>query len=104
MGKIYDRIRVGGKVRTKPAKITAWGKVPVDGQEQQPDPKLKGVYGKNCNVTACQQPGATWWNFVMRKYYCAECAHEINYRPLDNGRYLCSPGDGTEINTHKDEY
>lgn len=39
---------------------------------------LKGVYLGNCNVTACQQPGATWWNTAMGKFYCRSCAKAIN--------------------------
>jgi hypothetical protein len=39
---------------------------------------LKGVYLGNCNVTACQSPGAVWWNTAMRKFYCRSCAKEIN--------------------------
>ncbi|MDR9847063.1 hypothetical protein [Herbaspirillum huttiense] len=39
---------------------------------------LKGVMGGNCNVTACQKPGATWWNIGSRAYYCRSCAEAIN--------------------------
>lgn len=54
-----------------------------------PDPALKGVYGGNCNVTACQLPGAKWWNWGSRAFYCHSCAHDINKFPVD-GRVLCS--------------
>ncbi len=41
------------------------------------DEKLKGVEGKNCNVTACQQPDAVWFNEGTQKYYCRGCAIKI---------------------------
>lgn len=31
-----------------------------------------------CNRTACQKPGAAWWNTSTRAYYCADCAKAIN--------------------------
>ena len=40
--------------------------------------KLKGKKNGNCNVTACQRPGATWWNVGTRAYYCEHCAKRIN--------------------------
>ena len=40
---------------------------------------LKGASGGNCNVTACQKPGANYFNKSNRKYYCAACAREINW-------------------------
>jgi hypothetical protein len=49
----------------------------------------KGLRLGSCNVTACQRPGAYWYNSVMKAWYCTSCAHEINYRPLPNGEYLC---------------
>lgn len=44
-----------------------------------PDPTLKGIKDGNCNVTACQRPGATFFNKSTRKYYCRACAKEINW-------------------------
>ena len=44
-----------------------------------PDPVLKGAKGGNCNVTACQKPGAMYYNKSTQKYYCKECADEINW-------------------------
>lgn len=41
-------------------------------------PENKGEKGKNCNRTACQTHGATWYNLSTRAYYCAECALLIN--------------------------
>lgn len=43
-----------------------------------PSPEeLKGVEGGNCNRTACQQPGAVWYNESTQKYYCRICAITI---------------------------
>lgn len=39
----------------------------------------KGVKNGRCNVTACQKPGANYFNKSTKKYYCAECAREINW-------------------------
>lgn len=39
---------------------------------------LKGVYLGNCNLTACQEPGAVWWNTGTRRWYCRRCANAIN--------------------------
>ncbi len=38
----------------------------------------KGVRGENCNRTACQGPGATWYNFGSLAWYCRHCADLIN--------------------------
>ena len=40
---------------------------------------LKGVKGGRCNVTACQRPGAVYFNKSTLKYYCATCAEDINW-------------------------
>lgn len=38
----------------------------------------KGVFGKNCNVTACQlADSAFFYNRGTRKYYCYHCAKDI---------------------------
>jgi hypothetical protein len=44
----------------------------------QHDPALKGKFGGNCNRTACQVPGADWWNPNTNAYYCCDCAVLIN--------------------------
>lgn len=38
---------------------------------------MKGQANGNCNVTACQKPGAIYYNSVMHAYYCESCAVEI---------------------------
>ncbi len=49
---------------------------------------MKGLYMGNCNRTACQRSGATWFNHAMAlsrsdkktapAYYCQHCARLIN--------------------------
>ncbi len=39
---------------------------------------LKGTYQGNCNRTACQSPGAVWWNRGSYSWYCRECALMLN--------------------------
>jgi hypothetical protein len=53
------------------------------------DPALKGVKGKNCNITHCQQAGAVYYNRAMCAYYCSRCAHRINECPVEGGP-LCT--------------
>lgn len=38
----------------------------------------KGLKNGSCNRSACQQPGATWYNSGSRAYYCTKCAGMIN--------------------------
>lgn len=38
----------------------------------------KGWEGGPCNLTACQRPGARWWNTSTRAWYCDDCAAAIN--------------------------
>jgi hypothetical protein len=38
----------------------------------------KGVEGGNCNRTACQAPGATFYNASTMKWYCPKCYEKIN--------------------------
>lgn len=40
--------------------------------------ELKGQKDGNCNRTDCQKPGAVYYNYSTRKWYCPECAHKIN--------------------------
>lgn len=59
---------------------TKTGKANLKFKTINPTPmSLKGVYGKNCNVTRCQKPGAVFYNFGSRAYYCRSCAEAINY-------------------------
>jgi len=47
-------------------------------QTDKPVGEDKGVKGGNCNRTACQAPGAYWFNHSTRAYYCGTCADLIN--------------------------
>jgi hypothetical protein len=58
----------------------------------------KGSFGGPCNRTACQRPGASWFNHSTRAYYCTECAGLINW-PGGRadamrlfGHDVCTPG------------
>ncbi len=42
------------------------------------DPDKGTVLGGECNRTACDRHGATWWNNRTVRYYCKSCAMEIN--------------------------
>lgn len=44
-----------------------------------PEPNMKGVMGGNCNITACQAAEAEYYNKATKKYYCENCAEEINW-------------------------
>ena len=39
----------------------------------------KGKKGCICNVTSCNNKGAIYFNKSTKKYYCKECADEINW-------------------------
>jgi hypothetical protein len=54
----------------------------------------KGVYLGKCNRTACPTRPATWWNRVMRAFYCRKCAREINHC-CPEGQPLCTEGQPT---------
>jgi len=45
--------------------------------DDMPAPADKGKQGRNCNVTACQRPGAWFYNNGTRAYYCLHCAWDI---------------------------
>jgi len=38
----------------------------------------KGEKGQRCNRTACQAPGAYWYNHSTQKWYCGTCADLLN--------------------------
>lgn len=63
----------GKKVTLGPGRLSWEVKPP-----SQPDPALKGVKGGNCNITACQSPGAHFWNKAMNRYYCHYCATDMH--------------------------
>lgn len=53
-------------------------------------PKLKADKGHkdgSCNVTACQEPGANFFNRSTKAYYCEFCARRINN--FDDTRKYC---------------
>lgn len=39
----------------------------------------KGLKNGSCNRTACQKPGATYFNKSTKAYYCEDCARAINW-------------------------
>ncbi len=59
----------------------------------------KGRKNGSCNVTACQAPGATFFNKSTRAYYCAGCAKEINW---PGGRADCMALYGTPLLCEED--
>lgn len=55
----------------------------------------KGLYGGSCNRSACQKPGATWYNHATHAYYCTQCASLLNRANADwaidqYGHHLCT--------------
>lgn len=40
--------------------------------------KLKGAKDGLCNRSARLAPGASWYNHSTQKYYCYNCAMELN--------------------------
>lgn len=84
MGIIANRFRVMAIVKKRPElsdllnrTLTA-KEMPKAMDDAAVKAALKGVFKGNCNVTACQKPSATYFNYSTRKYYCAHCAYEIN--------------------------
>lgn len=74
------------------------GQIVKQNAEESKKAALKGKQGGNCNVTACQKPGATWWNTSTRAYYCAHCANEINrWSKHDEGYEICYPSESAAI-------
>lgn len=41
------------------------------------DNEDKGLENGNCNRSACQQPGAIWYNHWSKKWYCYRCSLDI---------------------------
>ena len=60
--------------------------------ELKPD---KGRMNGSCNRTACQQPGASWFNTSTRAYYCEPCARDItDFTKRVDGFHICFPTTG----------
>jgi len=52
-----------------------------------------GKAGELCYRTACQKPGADFWNASTHKYYCVDCARDINFwSRRDVGFDICVSG------------
>jgi len=66
-------------------------------QTMAKDPALKGVKDGNCNITACQSPGAHFWNRVMNKYYCHHCAGDMHRFALRVGEETLFPNFDAEL-------
>jgi hypothetical protein len=79
-GSIEQRIlmkrrarRMGHPFESSPVAVTLYG--------GQTEPVLKADKGKmagSCNRTACQEPGAVWWNRGSYAYYCYDCSRMLN--------------------------
>jgi hypothetical protein len=55
----------------------------------------KGKLRGSCNRTACQRPGATWFNTSTRAYYCQPCALDItDFTKRVDGFHICFPTSG----------
>lgn len=54
----------------------------------------KGEKGGTCNVSACSNTNALYFNKSREKYYCKACADEINWI---GGRADCLMLYGTEL-------
>ena len=71
--------------------------VTVDRGYTGPNKPDKGLEDGSCNRTACQAPGATWFNHSTRAWYCRPCAHLINAACRQDqfirylGHDLCTP-------------
>ncbi|MDE4297125.1 hypothetical protein PXK56_18230 [Phaeobacter gallaeciensis] len=52
--------------------------------------KTKGqMHNGICNTTACDRPGAIYWNSMTHGFYCRHCADGINFKD-----YICKPVEG----------
>jgi len=57
----------------------------------------KGKWNGSCNRSACQRPGATWFNTSTRAYYCEPCARDISrFAKRADGFHICFPTTGDE--------
>lgn len=90
MGAYTDRLRqkIHGGAKQGEVIIQAYGNSKGTGKTRIPnmfgeyrEPELKpdkGEKGGSCNRTACQRPGAIWYNRAMYKWYCSRCARMLN--------------------------
>lgn len=97
-------VNIGGKlVKVERFYKRGWGnkgmstniaKIAAENNSEAIKKELKGKRNGNCNVTACQRPGATWWNTSTRAYYCRSCADEINrWSRHDEDIEICYPSE-----------
>jgi len=64
----------------------------------------KGKLRGSCNRTACQRPGAAWFNTSTRAYYCQPCALDITgFTKRVDGFHICflTSGDAAKDATVK---
>lgn len=69
---IQERLRQG-KNKPQPKNQTAQARNIANGNHPE-----KGLFNGRCNVTACQEPGAVFFNTGSNAYYCSECAADIH--------------------------
>jgi hypothetical protein len=66
---------------------------------------MKGQLNGLCNRTACQRPGATWFNTSTRAYYCEDCARDITgFTKRVDGFHICYPSTGNVAEDAKMEF
>jgi hypothetical protein len=68
---------------------------------------MKGQYGQECNITACQKPNSAFWlNRLNNQYYCEDCARRLNNDEFNKRDCLRLLGDiqmCVEVNTGYEE-
>lgn len=74
----------GRQVKLGPGTLQ-WGDAHTITLDRGPDPALKGKKDGNCNRSACQEPGAYFYNTATRAYYCIACARDIRRWGLMDG-------------------
>lgn len=79
----FSRARVPAQAVTRPRAGQTPARYEHEELSKVQAAELKGQKGGNCNVTACQRPGAWFRNagYQLPKgghaYYCHYCAHDI---------------------------
>ena len=94
---LFDKLVKGKKNKSY---LSSYSNVPNQNTAQAKNKlALKGIKGGNCNVTACQKLGATWYNSATNAYYCPYCAHEINRwsRHDNNDLEICTPAEDDRL-------